>query len=208
MRRQLWLGEHDADLLKLSDSLTDALDQNKQAMQNRAKEFPPLARLLSAQELAGANFMVAPPVQQSEPKKVEGENKPQVSDGDVTEQVGSKEMASTEKKHLVDKLNREAIASREAEIEGTIQRMAAEVARTRVKVFKTVEEACRYMQGQQNGLVARTILADITMLGSLQFGGKTRSRNACRTASSLAQGNLIYFFPAKLYIFDLKCLVA
>ena len=175
--RSLWTGDLDPDIIKLSDGLSEMVDCNKQVLLGRVKEFAPIARLLSARELQGANVRMA--AGQEEPKEEKKEQHqgsiPSVeeTDGDVTSEIAPN-MSAAEKKQLCDKLNAEALKNRNREMEQVFNQLAAECFRTRVHIFKSTDECKTFMETTAGGIVARTVLVDWTMPEMLQAGPKSR----------------------------------
>ena len=174
--RQLWTGDLDAEVAKLSDGMSEIVDSNKQLLLGRVKEFPPIARLLSCRELQGANvkMQTSQEVQKiEEPETTWASPADALMEGDVTAELAPHKTAA-EKKQLCDKLNAEALKARNKEIEECFGAMGAECFRTKVMTFKSTAECKNYMQSSVGGIVARTILVDFTMPDSLQAGPKNR----------------------------------
>jgi DNA-binding transcriptional regulator PaaX len=104
------------------------------------------------------------------------------ADGDVTEALAPK-FSQREKSELVQKLNADAEKSRKQHMRQLVQRQAAGIIRNRVVAFPNTDAVKNYMETTQRGLVARTIVVDVTMPASRQTGAKSRQLCLAPTAA-------------------------
>jgi hypothetical protein len=86
------------------------------------------------------------------------------------------QMSTQEKHALTIKLNADAGQERKELLRCKVQRMAADVYRSRVEAFSTIEEAKAYMETGAAGvaLVARTIVIDVSMPKNRQTPSASR----------------------------------
>ena len=97
-----------------------------------------------------------------------------VQDGDVTDVLAPK-FSQREKSDLVAKMNADAEKSRKNLMRQLVQAQAAVVVRNRVVAFPSTDAVKNYMETTQRGLVARTVIVDVTMPAGRQTGAKSRS---------------------------------
>ena len=105
-------------------------------------------------------------------------------DGDVTDALAPK-YSQREKAELVDKLNKDAEKSRKQTLRQLVQAQAATIIRNRVIALPSSDAVKTYMETTQRGLVARTVVVDVTMPASRQTGGK--SRHVCLAPTAADQ---------------------
>ena len=94
-------------------------------------------------------------------------------EGDVTEALAPK-FSQREKADLVQKLNADAEKTRKQSMRQLVQAQAAVIIRNRVVAFPSTDAVKNYMETTQRGLVARTVIVDVTMPASRQTGSKSR----------------------------------
>jgi hypothetical protein len=170
LHREMWRGEHDAEMEALSLQLPGHLDSRQ--MQNRVQEQ---LRFLSRKiaDLA-AKTQNAAMVSSVSPEIPEDPAGPNNAGKEVTVPMAG-QMSTQDKNALTAKLNAEATQERREVIRGKTMRAAAEVYQSRVEAFSNVEDAKAYMETGAAGvaLVARTILIDVTMPKHQQTGPKS-----------------------------------
>ena len=150
--------------------------------------FLPLARLFrnleEANAQAQASFTQAPAATATEPAT--GSAPPTEStesmEGDVTQALAPSS-SPKEKADLVVKLNKDAVKQRSDLLRSAINRQAALVIRNRVVALPSADSIKSYMESSHRGLVARTIVIDVTMPAPRQSGAKSRLVSLAPTAA-------------------------
>jgi hypothetical protein len=203
--RELMRGEHDKECVRLCVQLPANLDLTPAVMQKRLTEmFVPLARALRSllEQAALANADMQQKKTQDDtttPGALAADgaiDESTVGDGDVTDALAS-QASLKEKVGIVNQLNRDAKLKRERDTRRMVLDACMQLLRSRIVVCATVELLKCYMESQQAGLVARTVIVDGTMIASRQSGAKSRSICLAMTKSvqeELAQG--IKILPA------------
>ena len=97
--------------------------------------------------------------------------------GDVTDAIAPK-ATPREKADLVEKLNADAKKQQQQEIKRIVHEQAAAILRNRVVSLSSAESAKVFMETSNRGLVARTIVIDVTKPRSRQSGVKSRTPSA------------------------------
>ena len=150
-------------------------------MPRRLEEmFLPLARMLrlmaEAESTAPGVFAAPAP-----PQAVDGDQGRSAGsaaltlpdqDGDVTDVLAAKATAK-EKAELCEKPNQDARMRRSEALRREIHGQAAAVLRSRLVAVSSAESAKVYMETSNSGLVARTIVVDVTKPRSRQTGLKS-----------------------------------
>ena len=93
-------------------------------------------------------------------------------DGDVTDALAAK-ATPREKADLVEKLNADAKRQQQQEIKRIVHEQAAAILRHRLVSSVSAESAKAYMATITNGLVARTVVIDVTKPRTCQSGVKS-----------------------------------
>jgi hypothetical protein len=147
--------------------------------------FLPLARLFRNLDEASAqlqgSFQQPPPPPTAAPTESTVSTGPDV-DGDVTMALAPTS-SPKEKADLVLKLNKDAEKQRADSLRAAINKQAATIIRNRVVALPSAESIKAYMEGGQRGLVARTIVIDVTMPASRQSGPQSRIVSLAPTAA-------------------------
>jgi len=128
--------------------------------------FGPIARVFRAlaemqsQSAQGAMFEVpaATPALQEESVATSVAHR----DGDITDAIAPPQATPREKADLVEKLNADAKKQQQQEINRTVHEQAAAILRHRVVALASAESAKTFMETSNRGLVARTIIIDVT----------------------------------------------
>ena len=135
-----------------------------------------------------------------QPTRVESaekvENDMHESIGDIAEAVGAK-LSPKEKQECVHRMNRDAEQKRKLDLKNLINEHATAVLHNRLVVLPSADAVKNYMEMTMHGLVARTVVIDVTMPTSRQTGPK--SRNVCFAPTADNQ---------KVWATDLKVLPA
>ena len=116
-----------------------------------------------------------------------GDGDSSIGDGDITDAI-AKQATAKEKFTLVQQLNKDAKQKREKESRRLVLEASMQLLRTRVVVTANVESLKCYMESQQSGLVARTVIVDATMPASRQSG--VSSRAICLSMTKSVQEEL------------------
>jgi hypothetical protein len=206
LMRELMRGEHDKECVRLCVQLPANLDLTPAVMQKRLTEmFVPLARalrsLLEQAALENADMQQKKPLQDdtTTPGALVANgaiDESAVGDGDVTDVLAS-QASLKEKVGIVNQLNKDAKLKREKDTRRLVLDACMQLLRSRVVVCANTELLKCYMESQQAGLVARTVIVDGTMIASRQSGDKSRSMCLAMTKSvqeDLAKG--IKILPA------------
>ena len=106
---------------------------------------------------------------------------PPTHDGDVTDAIAAQCTAKA-KVELVAKPNKDSEDQRKESLRAHINKQAATIMRNRVICMKTAEEVKTFMESCQRGLVARTVVIDVTMPASRQAGKRGRSISLAPTS--------------------------
>ena len=177
LHRELWRGEHDTELVRLAMQLPANLDNTPSIMQKRLQEmFLPLSRLfrqLAEAESVKANDFTqpAPQAEPSTPPDAAGAAASLV--GDVTDALAA-QRSPQEKAELVEQLNKDAEARRKDDIRATLNSQAAMVVRNRLVPVSSADAVKTFCETAARGLVARSIVVDVTMPVGRQSGPKSR----------------------------------
>jgi hypothetical protein len=168
MRREMWRGEHDEEMKALSLQLPGHLDSRQ--MHARVQEqLRFLSRKIADLSVKSQNAVVVAPPSVSPEIPVENPCRLYCNQETVPMTM---QMSTQDKQALASKLNASAIRERDVAFLGELQRLAADVYRSRVEAFSNVEDAKAYMETGAAGvaLVARTIIIDVTMPKNRQTG--------------------------------------
>ena len=130
-----------------------------------ARVFRTTAEMQSAQT---ATFEVpaATPALQDQPVATSAAQR----DGDVTDAIAPPQATPREKADLVEKLNADAKKQQQQEIKRIVHEQAAAILRHRVVALASAESAKTFMETSNRGLVARTIIIDVTKPRTRQSG--------------------------------------
>jgi hypothetical protein len=204
--RELMRGEHDKECVRLCVQLPANLDLTPAVMQKRLTElFVPLARalrsLLEQAALENADMQQKKLVQDdtTTPGALvanEATDESALGDGDVTDALAS-QASLKEKVGIVNQLNKDAKLKRETDTRRMVLDACMQLLRSRIVVCANTELLKCYMESQQAGLVARTVIVDGTMIASRQSGALSRTMCLAMTKSvqeDLAKG--IKILPA------------
>ena len=101
-------------------------------------------------------------------------------DGDVTKDLADG-LSASEKQKLVKDLNAQAIRERDASLQSAVCEQAAALLRNRLIVVRRASDAKTYMQTSSQGLVAWTIVVDVSVPAERQ--SSRRSRSICTVPS-------------------------
>ena len=138
--------------------------------------FLPLSRLfrqLAEAESVKANDFTqpAPQAEPSTPPDAAGAAASLV--GDVTDALAA-QRSPQEKAELVEQLNKDAEARRKDDIRATLNSQAAMVVRNRSVPVSSADAVKTFCETAARGLVARSIVVDVTMPVGRQSGPKSR----------------------------------
>ena len=179
VHREMWRGEHDADIAALCLQLPGHLDS--QALQARVQEqLRFLSRKIADLSMKTQNAVIVSNASVSS-EILKDQAVPKSAGSDLKENTvmtgNLGEMTPQQLQAHTNKLNSDAICDRNAAIKHELQRFAADVYRSKVAAFSKIEEAKAYMEtgGAGVALVARTMLIDVTMPKDRQTGPKSRS---------------------------------
>ena len=99
-------------------------------------------------------------------------------DGDVTDAIAPPQATPREKADLVEKLNADAKKQQQQEIKKIVHEQAAAILRHRVVALASAESVKTFMETSNRGLVARTVIIDVTKPRSRQSGVKSPTPSA------------------------------
>ena len=176
---QMWSGEYDVDICKISSQIPEHYDGRCAEMTKLLKNlFTPLSKLLKKIEADEAMKEVPqdpPPPAQDKPEGKESEVSTESlpDTGDITEAL-AKDLDLVQKKKLVNDLNRQEKQRRDNDIQQALAEQAAQVLRNRLMIFRTVTDAKNWMESSRPGFVARSIIVDVGMSTKHQVSAKTR----------------------------------
>ena len=199
---QMWSGEYDVDICKISSQIPEHYDGRYAEMTNLFKNlFPPLSKLLKKIE-ADAAMREVPQDQQPPAQNEKEVNESDVSKesspdaGDITESL-AKDLDLVQKKKLVNDFNRQEKLRRDNNIQQALAEQAAQVLRNRLMIFRTVTDAKNWMESSRPGFVARSIIVDVGMSAKHQVSGKTRQGSkVITTTEAKAWSDAIKMIPA------------
>ena len=137
------------------------------------EQFNPLARTLRIVKAAAAMKVEVRPQAPEATDSTAATNSTE-KDGDVTKDLADG-MSASEKQKLVRDLNAQALKERAAQLQCAMCEQAAALLRNRLVVVRRASDAKTFMQTSSQGLVARTIIVDVSMPADRQSGRKSRS---------------------------------
>ena len=184
LHRNIWIGEHDQEIVRLSSLLPSTMDSQPLQMQKRLGEmFTPLLHLIQARTTEAQQLQTDRKLKEEAAKKKKEEEEAKAiaakqhdvsgvigvhEDGDITDDVGQN-MDPSQKKTLVNNLNKAATKKREQDLETSFLRAAADVLRHRLIVVESTAAAKLYMESSIHaGYKARVQYIDFTQLSKLQ----------------------------------------